>query len=146
LRRAFDSWPEKINNGKLISYSLEQKGFLRNMDKVLIQNLRVQGILGVNDWERSTIREIIVNITLFTDTRPAGLSDDIADCIDYSQVAKEIRALVEGARRFTVEALAEDIAGACLSKPGVRKVVVRVEKPGAVKGAESVGVEIERGS
>jgi len=116
------------------------------MDKILIQNLRVQGILGVNDWERATLREIVVNVTLFTDTRRGAQSDDIADCVDYSQAAKEIRALVEGTRRFTVEALAEDIACLCLSRPGVQKVTVRVEKPGAVTGAESVGVEIERGN
>ena len=114
------------------------------MDKILIQNLRMQGILGVNDWERATLREIVVNVTLFTDTRRGAQSDDIADCVDYSQTAKEIRALVEGTRRFTVEALTEDIANLCLSRPGVQKVTVRVEKPGAVTGAESVGVEIER--
>jgi len=114
------------------------------MDKLLIQNLRVQGILGVNDWERATLREILINVTLFTDTRHSAQSDDLTDCVDYSQVSKEIRALVEGARRFTVEALAEDVAGLCLSRPGVQKVAVRVEKPGAVTGAESVGVEIER--
>jgi FolB domain-containing protein len=114
------------------------------MDKILIQNLRLQGILGVNDWERTTLREIVINAMLFTDMRSAARSDDIADCVDYSQVVKEIRALVEGARRFTVEALADDIASLCLSRPGVQKVVVRVEKPGAVTGAESIGVEIER--
>ena len=116
------------------------------MDKILIQNLRVLGILGVNDRERTTLREIIINAMLFTETRRAALSDDIADCIDYSQLVKEIRALVEEARRFTVEALAEDIANLCLSRPMVRKVTVRVEKPGAIADTESVGVEIERGS
>ena len=116
------------------------------MDKILIQNLRVRGILGVNDWERTTLREIVVNATLFTDTCQAAASDDIADCIDYSKVVKEIRSLVEKARRFTVEALAEDIADLCLNRPGVQKVTVKVEKPDAVTGAESVGVEIERGN
>jgi len=114
------------------------------MDKILIQNLRVQGILGVNDLERIKLREIVVNATLFTDTRRAAHSDNIGDCIDYSQLAKEIRTLVEGKRRFTVEALTEDIASLCLSRPGVQKVMVRVDKPGAITGAESVGVEIER--
>jgi FolB domain-containing protein len=114
------------------------------MDKILIQNLRVQGILGVNDWERTTLREIVVNVTMFTDTYRAAQSDDIADCVNYSSVAKEILALVESAQRFTIEALGEDIARVCLSKSGIQKVMVRVEKPGAVKGAESVGVEIER--
>lgn len=116
------------------------------MDKVLIQNLRVQGILGVNDRERTTLREIVVNVALFTDTHCGAQTDDIADCTDYSQAAKEIRSLVEGARRFTVEALAEDIARLCLSKPEVQKVTVRVEKPGAITGVDSVGVEIERGN
>jgi len=114
------------------------------MDKILIRNLRVQGILGVSAFERTTLREIIVNITLFTDMHRAAQSDDITDCVDYSQVAIEIRSLVEEAQRFTVEALAEDIASLCLSKPGVQKVTVRVEKPGAVSGVESAGAEIER--
>ena len=114
------------------------------MDKILIQNMRVQSILGVNDWERTTLREIVINITLFTDTSRGAQSDDIGNCVDYAQVAKEIRTLVEGARRFTIEALAEDIASLCLSRPGVKKAAVRVEKPHAVTGAESVGVEIER--
>jgi FolB domain-containing protein len=114
------------------------------MDKILIQNLRVQGILGVNDWERTTLREIIITVLLFTNTSRAGKSDEIENCIDYSQIAKEIRTLVEKSSRFTVEALAEDIAGLCLTKPGVEKVTIRVEKPRAIKGADSVGVEIER--
>jgi FolB domain-containing protein len=114
------------------------------MDRVFIQNLRVRGILGIHAWERKQPREILVNVTLFANTRRAAKSDDIADCVDYSQAAHKIRALAEGAARFTVEALAEDIVQWCLSQPGVREVTVRVEKPGAVEGAESVGVEITR--
>ena len=121
------------------------------MDIVFIRDLRVRGILGVHDWERQQPREILINIELFTDTRRAAETDDLADCVDYSMVAQKIRALaapqtagVGGAGRFTVEAFAEDIANLCLSQPWVQKVTVRVEKPGAVEGAESVGVEIER--
>ena len=121
------------------------------MDIVFIRDLRVHGIIGVNDWEREQPREILINVELFTDTRRAAETDDIADCVDYSQTAQKIRALVApqtaeagGAGRLTVEALAEDIANLCLSQPWVQKVAVRVEKPGAVEGAESVGVEIER--
>ena len=121
------------------------------MDIIFIKDLRVRGILGVHDWERQQPREILINVTLFTDTRRAAETDDIADCVDYSQTAQKIRALIApqtagagGAGRFTVEALAEDIANLCLSQTWVQKVAVRVEKPGAVEGAESVGVEIER--
>jgi len=133
-----------MDYGKLIINSLEQKGFYRNMDKILIQNLHVQGILGVNDSERTTVREIIINVTMYTDTHRTTQSDNITDSVDYSAVAKDITTLVEAARRFTVEALAEDIAKLCLRKLGVQKVKVRVEKPHAIKEAESVGVEIER--
>ena len=107
------------------------------MDKILIKNLRVLGILGVNEGERTTLRDIVISVTLFADTRRAGQTDNLTNCVDYSQVIKEIQALVVEARRFTVEALAEDVANLCLSRPGVRKVTVRIEKPGAVANAES---------
>lgn len=114
------------------------------MDKLFIRDLRVRGILGVNDWEREQPREILINVELFTDTRRAAQSDDLADCVDYSLMAQKIRALVEDTARFTVEVLAEDIASLCLSQPKVQKVAVQVEKPGAVEGSASVGVEIIR--
>jgi dihydroneopterin aldolase len=59
-------------------------------------------------------------------------------------VAKKAMAHAESAGRLTVEALAADLASLCLSEPGVHRVRVRVEKPGAVRFARSVGVEIER--
>ena len=114
------------------------------MDKVFIRDLKVRGILGIHDWERVTPREIIINVSMFTDTRPAAASDDIADCVDYSATAKQIRAHAESAARMTVEALANDIARVCLENPKVRKAIVRVDKPGAVPDAASVGVEVER--
>lgn len=114
------------------------------MDKVFIRDLKVRGILGIHDWERVAPREIIINVTMFTDTRPAAASDDIADCVDYSATAKQIRAHAESAARMTVEALANDLAEICLQEPRVAKVILRVDKPGAVPEADSVAVEIER--
>ena len=81
---------------------------------------------------------------LFTDLRKIGESDDIQDGVNYRTVAKRILAHAEKAGRFTVEALAEDLASLCLKETGVQKVRVRVEKPGAVRFSRSVGVEIER--
>jgi FolB domain-containing protein len=114
------------------------------MDNTFIRNLCIRCIIGVNDWERTTPQEILVSVEVFTDTRKAAQSDDIADCIDYDRLSQNIRELAENARRFTVEALAEDIANLCLGGPGARRVNVRVEKPGAVRESASVGVEIER--
>lgn len=114
------------------------------MDKVIIQDLKARGILGIHSWERTTPREIVVHVAAYADTRRAARTDDIADCVDYSALAKKIRACVENAARETVEALANDLAELCLKEPKVTRVVVRVDKPGAVAEAASVAVEVER--
>ena len=114
------------------------------MDKVIIKNLLARGIIGVNDWERKRAQNILINITIFTDTRPAAESDNLEDCVNYSTMSKKVLAHAESVNRLTVEALANDLAHLCLEENGVQKVLVRVEKPGAVRFAESVGVEIER--
>lgn len=114
------------------------------MDKVIIKNLLVRGIIGVNDWERKRPQDILINITLFTDTRRAAETDDINDCANYSTISKKVQAHAESVERLTVEALANDLAKICLEEKDIQKVIVRVEKPGAVRFAESVGVEIER--
>ena len=114
------------------------------MDQVIIKDLSARGIIGINDWEREKPQEILINIVLFGDLHKAGESDDIADCINYRTVAKKVQVHAEGAQRLTVEALAADLAKICLAEPGVQQVRVRVEKPGAVRFAQSVGVEIER--
>jgi FolB domain-containing protein len=114
------------------------------MDKVIIKDLLVRGIIGVNDWERKRAQDILINITLFTNTRRAAETDNIADCVNYSTMSKRIQAHAESAERLTVEALANDLTKICLEDKGVQKVILRVEKPGAVRFAKSVGVEIER--
>ena len=114
------------------------------MDQIFITDLVARGIIGVNDWEREKPQEILINLVLFTDLTRAGKSDDLQDSISYRTIAKKALAHAETANRLTVEALAEDIAALCLEEPGVERVRVRVEKPGAVRFTRSVGVEIER--
>lgn len=114
------------------------------MDKVFIKNLSARGIIGINDWERVKKQEILINITLYADLKIAGESDEIEDSVNYRTVAKKVLQHAENASRFTVEALADDIARICLDEPKVQKALVRVEKPGAVRFADSVGVEVER--
>ena len=114
------------------------------MDQVIIKDLLVRGIIGINDWERVNLQDILINIVLFADLHRAGESDNIEDCVNYRTIAKKIQAHAENAKRLTVEALAADIARLCLEDPLVQKVRVRVEKPGAVRFSNSVGVEIER--
>jgi FolB domain-containing protein len=114
------------------------------MDKVFIKDLLARGIIGVNESERTHAQDILVNITMSTDTSKAGSSDDVNDSVNYRTVAKKALAIAEKAERLTVEALAEDIAKMILELDNVQSVCVRVEKPGAVRFSRSVGVEIER--
>ena len=114
------------------------------MDQVFISDLIARGIIGVNDWEREKPQEILINIVLFTDLHKVGSSDIIRDSVNYRTVAKKVLAHAETAQRQTVEALAADIAHVCLQQPRVQQVLVRIEKPGAVRFSRSVGVEIER--
>jgi FolB domain-containing protein len=113
-------------------------------DKILIKDLLLRGIIGLNDWEREKPQDILINLVLFTDTRAAGVSDNPADILNYRTVTKTIIAYVESSRHYLVEALAAAIARLCVVDYGAERVIVRVEKPGALRFAQSVGVEIER--
>lgn len=114
------------------------------MDQIIITDLLAHGIIGINDWERKTPQEILINVVLFTDLTLAGSSDHVDDSVNYRTVAKKILGYVETSQRFSVEALAADLARLCLDEPRVQRVRIRVEKPGAVRYSRSVGVEIER--
>jgi len=114
------------------------------MDQVIIRDLLVRGVIGITARERERPQDILINAVLFTDIARAAETDNIADCVDYSKVAKKLTAHAESVGRNTVEALVADLARLCLEEPGVQGVRIRVEKPGAVRFARSVGVEIER--
>lgn len=113
-------------------------------DLILIRDLLVRAIIGVNDDERANRQDVLLNIALEADTHPAATSDDIADAVNYRTIAKAVIALVEGSQCYLVERLAQQIADLCLRDVRVQAVTVRVEKPGALRFARSVGVEIHR--
>ena len=114
------------------------------MDKILIKDLLIRCILGVNDNERREKQDVLINIVLFADLRPSGHSDCLKDSVDYRAIKKQVVAMVETSQFCLVEALAEHIAELCLRHPRVQRVQVTVEKPSALRFARSVGVEINR--
>ncbi len=114
------------------------------MDRILINDLLVRCIIGVNEDERREKQDIVINIAISADLAKAGASDRFEDAIDYRSLKKKIIAMAENSHFFLVEALAEAVAGICLEHPAVREALVRVEKPGALRFARSVGVEIAR--
>jgi FolB domain-containing protein len=114
------------------------------MDRILISDLTVRCIIGVNEEERRERQDVVINLAIYADLRKAGQSDRFEDAVDYRAIKKRIVSMVENSRYYLVEAMAEAIAEICLDHPTVTKVQVRVDKPGALRFARSVGVEITR--
>lgn len=115
------------------------------MDTIFLRDLRVETIIGVFDWERTTRQTVSIDLEFAWDVARAAVSDDIADTLDYKAVAKRLIAFVEASRFQLVETLAEQIATVVREEFGVPWVRVTVHKPGAVRGSRDVGVVIERG-
>ncbi|MBI1912164.1 MAG: dihydroneopterin aldolase [Deltaproteobacteria bacterium] len=114
------------------------------VDRILIKGLLARCIIGVNESERREKQDVLIDIDLFTDLRKAGLSDRFEDTVDYRCIKKKVLSMVEASQYFLVEALAEAVAAICLENPAVKEVRVKVEKPLALRFANSVGVEINR--
>ncbi len=116
-----------------------------SLDRVIIRDLLVQGIIGINSDERKSRQDILVNIAMWADTRAAGASDDIDDAVNYRTVAKAIIDHIENSEPYLVERLAADLVRLCFeADPRVQAVELTVEKPGAVRFTRSVGVTIYR--
>ena len=84
--------------------------------------------------EKREGQEFVVDVVLHLDLAPAGTSDDLAQTINYAEVGADVVARVEGPSLDLIEALAEQIAGDALARPGVHTVEVTVHKPSAPVG------------
>jgi len=113
-------------------------------DRIEIRDLLLRAIIGINPDERINRQDVLLNIELDTDLRPAARSDDIRDAVNYRTIAKEVIELVEGSEYQLVESLAEAVAALCLRDKRVTRVRVSLQKPGALRFAASVGITIER--
>ena len=113
-------------------------------DLIHIDDLHVRCIIGINPDERVNRQDVFISLTLETDTQAAAASDDIADAVNYRTLTKEVFEMVEASQFLLVERMAEEIAKLSLRDERVRAVRVRVDKPGALRFARSVAVEVER--
>lgn len=114
------------------------------MDKIFIQELKVQTHLGVPEWERMVAQTIILDIELEMPTSQSCLSDAIEDTLDYGQIVARIRETLAEKSFRLVEALAEHICQLITKEFGSPWVKVKVAKPGILPGVKALGVVIER--
>ena len=115
------------------------------MDIVFIQDLRIETVIGIYDWERKIRQTVSLDIEMASDIAQAAKTDHIDDALSYKDVAKRLIEFVEASEFRLVETLAEEICRILRDEFGVPWVRLTLHKPGAVSGSKSVGVIVERG-
>jgi len=116
------------------------------VDIVFINDLRIETIIGIYDWERKVKQTISLDLEMGADIRKSAETDAIEDTLNYKAVAKRLIAFVGESEYQLVETLAEKITAIVLTEFSVPWVKLTVHKPGAVRGSRDVGVIVERGS
>ncbi|MGY0559018.1 MULTISPECIES: dihydroneopterin aldolase [unclassified Lysobacter] len=114
------------------------------MDKVFIEGLQIDALIGIYDWERRIRQPLVFDIEMAFDNRVPAATDAIGDTLNYKAVSKRVVEYVSQSDFGLVETLAERVASIILEEFGVQHVKLKLSKPGAVRGARAVGVMIER--
>ena len=114
------------------------------MATIRITNLKLRTIIGVNEWERDLKQDVVINISLTYDAAKASKSDNLKDTIDYKAITKKIIKMVEASNFLLLEKLADIILQIVLDDPRVKEATVRVDKPLALRFADSVSVELTK--
>jgi dihydroneopterin aldolase len=115
------------------------------MDIVFLHEMKVDTVIGIWEWERKIRQTVVIDLEMAADIRKAAASDSIDDALNYKSVAKRLQQFVADSEFQLVETLAEKIAAIVMDEFGVSWVRVKLNKPGAIRGARDVGVLIERG-
>ena len=113
-------------------------------DTIYIRDLRVETIIGIFGWEREVRQQISMDLDFEFDVSVPGKSDSIDDTLDYKKITKSLIAFIESSEYKLIEALGEGIVGHLKSKFGIKKVKLRLSKPGALRFSKDVGIMIER--
>jgi dihydroneopterin aldolase len=115
------------------------------LDRVFIEGLEVDTVIGAYDWERDIRQCLRLDLSFAWDNRPAAADDDLSKALDYASVSARIIDFAGQARFELVETFAERLAQTLMSEFQIPWLRLKLTKPGAVAAASGVGVEIERG-
>jgi len=114
-------------------------------DTIFVKDLRIETIVGIWEWERSSPQTVSIDLEMAADVRHAAQHDSIDETLDYRAVAKRVTAFVEDSQFQLIETMAEGIAKIITVEFQVPWVRVSVHKPFAIRGSRDVGLVIERG-
>lgn len=114
------------------------------MDKLFLQDLRAETVIGVNTWERRIRQTVSLDLEVDYDAHPAAAQDNLAEALDYWKLAKRVTTLVESSEFKLLETLAEAVAKLLVTEFKAARVQVAVSKPGILQKQARVGIRIER--
>ena len=109
---------------------------------ICIKNLRLRTIIGIREFERSNKQDVIINATIEVDTARAAETDNIDDAYNYRTITKKIIDFVEQSNYFLLEKLAAKILEMILAEPRALAAEVEIDKPTALRFADSVSVKL----
>lgn len=115
------------------------------MDRILIEGLNIETVIGVYDWEREISQRLVLDLELAADVRPAAADDDVGQTLDYAAISQRIMDFAAETRFALVETFAERLADKLRKEFAISWLRLTVRKPGAIANAAMVGVRIERG-
>ena len=115
------------------------------LDIIFIEDLRIDTIIGIYDWEREVKQTIALDIEMAADNTKPASSENIDDALNYKAVAKRMIAFTEESQFQLVETLSERLIEIIMTEFNVPWCRLKLSKLGAVTGSKSVGVIIERG-
>ena len=115
------------------------------LDIVFIEDLRIDTIIGIYDWEREVRQTIALDIEMAADNVKPASSENIDDALNYKAVSKRMITFTEESQFQLVETLAERLVEIIMTEFNVPWCRLKLSKLGAVTGSSSVGVIIERG-
>ena len=107
---------------------------------IRIKQLRLNTIIGTNDWERQIPQEIIVNIEINVDAQFPAKTDDLNDAVDYANIVQQITQKTAKWKFFLIEKLASEILKIIITNESILSASVEVEKPAATPDAKCVSV------
>lgn len=115
------------------------------MDTVIIEDLKVDAVIGVFDWEKQVQQPLHFDLDMAWDNHKPAQSDDLQDALDYGAVTQYVEDYVGSKQYELLETLLEGLASGLMQHFSIHWLAIRVRKPAVVPQARSVGIRIERG-
>ena len=114
------------------------------MDKIIIDHLEIDTVIGVYDWERENAQKLIFDLVISADLSNAMKSDRVEDTIDYAKVAQSIEQLTKIHKPELLERFADITFEYLFNEFDIFAIQMKITKPDILTQARSVGIELYR--